>query len=265
MELRIRPYVTNSRLPEFLRIPSGAIETLVNKGLCDNASRRLAFILKQKGYDSVQWNMVTSAAAHSALLVFLHDGRKVFVDPFYGYLAIDRQSQKLMSLPEAKKHVSSGRSLNSVLTPIDREHSFYSRLHTMFMAAEGDNLVIRAELPSTTAPLYLGAINGQDSDVKNAASQAEMTPFWHYMGHRYNREWVRVLSAKQRVRLEITLVSDVQAGVDTATPRPQVNGKKMTWHLNPGDEIKFTDATATISWRRLNSYTGVDQIAIYPE
>lgn len=45
--LRLRPYVSNQRLPEFLRFPDGVIETLVEEGMCDNAARMLHFVLKQ--------------------------------------------------------------------------------------------------------------------------------------------------------------------------------------------------------------------------
>ena len=93
--LRLRPYVTNALPPSILRYPNGAIETLIETGLCDNASHMLAFILKQKGYETVQWNMITASAAHSALLVSMHDGRKVLVDPFYGFVVVDKKENEL--------------------------------------------------------------------------------------------------------------------------------------------------------------------------
>lgn len=56
---KVRPYITNKRLPAFIRFPDGAMETNIQAGLCDNASRMLAFILEKEGHPSVQWNMVT--------------------------------------------------------------------------------------------------------------------------------------------------------------------------------------------------------------
>ena len=58
--LKLRPYITNHRLPEIIRLQTGVIETHVQKGLCDNASRMLAFLLEKEGMHSTQWNMVTN-------------------------------------------------------------------------------------------------------------------------------------------------------------------------------------------------------------
>lgn len=265
--LRLRPYVTNGRLPEFLRFPDGAIEMLVGAGLCDNAARMLAFILKQRGYESVQWNMVTPFDAHSALLVSMPDGRKVFADPFYGYVAYDQVAKKLLSPHDAQNRVKEGAVLEDVFISLasNAHPEFYKNFGVAFMAAQGSDLMITAALYMTEGkPVLLGENDGSDEDVKHQAGQNGMTPFWHYVGHKYNREWVRVLQAQENVRLEMLLMADAEEGIITSDPRPKIEGRKLIWNLKAGDRITFRDGLAAISFRRLNSYIGVDQIALYP-
>lgn len=267
LALKIRPYVTNKRLPEILRFPDGAIETLVQKGLCDNASRMLAFLLKQKGYTGIQWNIVTGNNAHSVFLVSLPDGRKVMADPFFGYVAYNKDNGKLASPEFAQEQMRQGAPMQDVFSALSKQAKpeFYKDFSNAFMAAQGENLTITATLPTIEdTPLMLGKIDGDSEDVKGAAKIHGMTPFWNYAGHKYNREWVRVLSAPQDVRLEMTLVAPVENGILTATPPPKVDGKKMIWTLKAGDKITFRDGLAKISLKRLNSYIGVDQIALYP-
>lgn len=264
--LRIRGYLTNKRLPEFLRLRNGVIETHVQKGLCDNAARMLAFLLEEEGFESVQWNMVTDTMGHSALSVSMKDGREVFVDPFYGYVALDERGN-LDSLGNAQKRLRSSTRLGKVLRSLGDKSTpkFYNGLRRMSMAAEGQDLVIEAALPKVTgSPLFIGAIDQSSKDMKDAGKSYKMTPYWNYMGHRYNREWVRILRAEQAVRLVITLTEPVEKGVLTMDKKPQIEGKDLIWTLGVGEQITFRDGLAKISFKRLNSYIPVDQITISP-
>lgn len=265
--LRIRPYISNHRLPKPIKYPEGVIETNIETGMCDNAARMLHFILKEKGYDSVQWNMVTDNYAHSALLVFMPDNRQVLLDPFYGYVGYDKEKQKLLSPEEIRTALLDGKELDDILLPLSNKtrSEFYKDYKSVRMAQLGEDLNITATLPrAENQPLFLGEVDGSGDDVRGAASRYNMTPFWHYAGHKYDRSWVRTLKAQQDIRLEMILASKVEDGVITAEPWPEINGNKMIWDLKSGDQIKFYDGRAKISWRRLNSYIEVDQIAIYP-
>ncbi len=266
MALRFRPYLSNERLPDFIRFPMGAIEMNIAVGMCDNAARMLHFLLAQKGYKSVQWNMITDKNAHSVLLVYMPDGSRVFVDPLYGFVGFDRLSEELLSPEAIKAAIINGSDLDEVLLPLNENSnkSFYNNFQSVRMAAQGDNLNITADLPLVPDDqVFLGEIDGDNKDVYSAASRNKMTPFWHYMGHKYNRSFVRVLRASQDVRLEMTLLSDINNGIITSDPRPDINGRKLIWNLKSGDDIKFYDGRAKISWKRFNSFVGVDQIAIY--
>lgn len=265
--LRIRPYLTNRRLPAFIRLPDGVIEIIIKQGLCDNAARALAFILKQEGFESVQWNMVTDKAGHSALLVTMPDGRKVLADPFYGYVTTGADG-KLTHLENAIQAIHSGQPFEKSFLNLGKnsDPKFYKYKGNMFMAAEGNDLVLDTTLPRiNNEPLFIGEIDGKELDVKSESMKNNMTPYWQYMGHKYNREWVRVLTATQPVRLVITLVAPAEKGILIATPAPRVDGNTLSWNLQENDTITFHDGKAKISWKRLNSFIGIDQIAIYPQ
>ncbi|NQZ14798.1 MAG: hypothetical protein HRT94_08260 [Alphaproteobacteria bacterium] len=46
----------------------------------------------------------------------------------------------------------------------------------------------------------------------------------------------------------------------TSEPAPKVDGNKMIWNLDAGEEIKFYDRRAKLSLKRRNSYIDVDQV-----
>lgn len=264
--LRLRPYVTNARLPEAIRFPDGAIETLVREGMCDNAVRMLKFVLAQKGYKATQWNMVADRGAHSALLADLPDGRKGFADPFYGFAAV--KDGKLISAQEAQDLARAGEKPKDVLWALGPESrpKFYTALAELRMAAEGAPLLISAILPRSQGgePVVIGNLDGSDLDVKDEAALLGMTPYWHYMGHKYNREWVREMTAPEDTRLEMTLLAPATDDVMIADPAPRVEGKTLRWDLKAGEKIRFRDGAARISFRRMNSYIGVDRILVEP-
>lgn len=264
---RFRAYLTNSRLPDFIRLPEGVIETHLEMGFCDNASRMLAFLLDQEGISSVQWNMVGNTTAHSARLVTLSSGETIFVDPFYGYVAIDMDKTPIHIL-KAQELVRLGAAIDEVFIPLDKNSDprFYNDLDIMRMAAQGDDLILETTLPHINdEPIFFGTVNGDERDIRSTSAKYGIMPFWDYVGHKYDRKWVRVLKAEQSVRIVITLTSPVETSVLTTTPEPLVMGNTLTWELSPGESIIFRDGLAQISFKRLNSYINVDQIAVYPQ
>jgi hypothetical protein len=242
---RVRPYLTNRRLPGWLRLPDGVMETFIGRGFCDNAARALSLALAQEGYKSVQWNMVSPHGAHSALLVTKKDNRKILADPFYGYIAEDPKNRQ------------SFKPLNE-----KSDARFYKDFENISMAAQGEELTLEAAIPP--APVTLGALDGRDNDVKSGGMKIGLNPFWNYMGHKYNREWVRVLRARQPVKVVMTLLAPAEDGILVADPAPAVSGNILTWELQAGDAITLTDGLAKPSLTRLNSYIGIDQIEFLP-
>lgn len=263
--LRLRPYLTSPLLPEMVRFPSGVIETVVQKGLCDNAARNLAYVLDEIGYQTIQWDMVQVQAAHSALLVTLPDNDTALLDPFYGTASFSSTKEKLYSPDFAQAQLRNGASTIDYFISLSEtsDLSFYEDFENTWMAAQGDKLVIPTDIPKIGSDaLVLGRPDGDSRDVLSAAMQNKMTPYWTYAGHKYNRSWVRVLRAKQPIEVDFTLVQDVESSVVTSEPLPEIEGRHMRWKLKPGEEIRFFDGRAERSFKRMNSYLDVDQIVV---
>lgn len=142
----LRAYITNERLPDFIRFPKGVIETNIQKGYCDNVARMLAFILEQEGFKSTQWNMVTDRGGHSALVVTLSDDREIFIDPYFGGVTIDRNGRPT-DLITAQNRFIAGAKLDDLFLRLGKESDehFYEDFRTMHMAAEGEALTIQAK------------------------------------------------------------------------------------------------------------------------
>ena len=262
-----RPYLTNHRLPDWLRLPDGVMEIYLGRGYCDNATRLLSFILKQQGLNAVQWNMVSPRAAHSALLVTMPDHRKVLTDAFYGYIAVDKDGN-LTDPQNAQARLKSGENFEDIFVSLGAgsDPRFYQKFDDASMAAQGDDLILTATLPPLNGKtLTLGEIDGDDLDVKRANIARGLNQFWYYIGHKYNREWVRVLKTEKPVQVLMTLVDPADNDILNATPAPSVSGKTLSWNLAAGDTITFRDRDAKLSWKRRNSYIGVDQIIFMSE
>ncbi|KZC98532.1 MULTISPECIES: hypothetical protein [unclassified Thalassospira] len=265
--LRLRPYLTHPLLPKFVQFPNGVIETVLQKGLCDNAARNLAFILAELGYQSFQWDMVQTGAAHSALLVNLSDKSTALLDPFYGTASYSIQENKLISPELAQKKLREGGKTVDYFIPFSDTSQlwFYEKFEDSWMAKQGDELMIPVVIPSIgKGRLILGELNGSSDDVVATSIQNEMTPYWGYVGHKYNRSWVRTLRARQDVEVEFNLVQEVENSVVTSDPLPDIDGRRMRWRLKAGEEIQFFDGRARRSFTRMNSYLDVDQIVIRP-
>ena len=91
-----------------------------------------------------------------------------------------------------------------------------------------------------------------------------MGPYWHYAGSRYDRSWVRLLKAKQPVKIEMVLTQPIHEDIITSEPRPFIKDNKMIWELQEGEQVTFYDKKAKRSLLNMKSYIDVDQINIYP-
>lgn len=264
-QLKFRPYITNKRLPEFIRLKTGVIETLIPRGMCDNASRTLAFILEQRDFSSTQWNMVSLLNGGHSALVTTKNNNTVFADPFLGVVAQNKQSQ-LISPIEAQTRISQNNSIEKTIIKLDENSktSYYEAMPEMFMAAEGESLEIKSKIPKPIEKITLGTIDGSNEDVKADKLIISTMPYGHYVGHKYNREWIRTYQAQSPIKIEIILTEQPEQGVLTSEPPATISGKKLTWTLNTNEKLTFHDGQAKINWQRLNSFIPVDQIIITP-
>ncbi|WP_343564473.1 hypothetical protein [Kiloniella sp. b19] len=260
-------FVTNHRLPDWIRLPNGVMEMLFNRGECNNAASQLTFVLKQLGYKSRQWDMVAEGGGHSALILERDNGDQLFLDPFFGLVAVDTEAGQLISPAHAQQLIRKGQHPDEVFRLLSdgSDASFYQSFASVKMAAQGDNLILDYSLPALHGQtITIGQLDSSIADIMSGGSNNNISAYWHYVGHRYSREWVRKLKAQDDLILEISLIQDATDNILTASPAPSVEGKTLSWSLKKGEEITFTDGEAKLSLSRLNSYLDVDRIVISP-
>lgn len=263
---RLRPYLTNRKMPDMLRTPPGVLELISMEGWCDDAARALIYILRREGINAEQWNMQGPHSAHSAVRVYFADGTTALLDPFYGYTSIvdGKPHDPLVVRNELKE----GKNPSAFLKPFNKKSNdkFYADFGTYFMGEQDNPLTITAQIPALENTLTLGTLDGSSRDVYGQLMQHDMTITWEYAGHKYDRGWTREMVASEPAQVQIILTRKPNAGIlRTFTPAPAVDGTKLTWNLLKGEKIVSEDAKAAISWTRLKSYINVDQIVITPE
>lgn len=259
--LRLRPYLSNTRLPGWLRVPPGALEVIYSDGWCDDAARALAYVLERAGVEAFQLNIATPTQGHSVLLVTLPKREPVLVDPLYGVVAVGRGG--LISPDAARHRLRQGSPVNSVFKTVAKrgDTRFYREFSDSVFGAQGQGLEIVSHVPSFSGPRKtFGGIDGSGLDVSGAAKRAGMTPYWHYLGHRYDRSWVRSLVASEPLRVTFVLADKPNKSFITSDLAPKITGKKLVWDLARGQKLVFRDGRARPSLLRFTSYQPIDQI-----
>ena len=258
---RLRPYLTNERLPRVFRIPQGAIETIYPYGWCDNAARMAQFIFMQHGVKSKQWNMITPTAAHAALQVNYNE-KDVFLDPFYGVVAQDLENN-LLSAELAKSKKQKGIDPFVQISGTANK-KFYKTFEKVMMSAQGEPLELVSQIKLDNDELKIGSVDGSSHDVYKDGVKNKISPHWTYIGHRYDRSWIRKLAPDAPSKVTFVLTKQPNKKAVTSNKEPIMSGNKLTWHLDEGEQLIFNDGEAGFLWGDLKSYIEVDQIIITP-
>ena len=258
---RLRPFLSNERLPGFIKLPDGVIETIYPFGWCDNAARMTQFIFAQDGVETEQWNMVTPTGAHAALQAS-YNGTNVFIDPFYGVLPKNKKGDYI-NAEQAKKEAQKGRDVFNAIADTSTK-KFYTNFDRVMMAAQGNLLEIDAQLIIKGEEVVLGKVDGTSKDVHKAGVRNKISPHWTYLGHRYDRSWSRAFSVSEPSRVTFTLTKEPSKKIITSNKKPEISGKKLTWVLGEGEKLIFKDGNAGFLWGDLKSYIEVDQITVTP-
>ncbi len=245
----LRPFISNKRLPKFIRVPDGVTDMIDPVSLCDPMARILKFVLSRLGKDSQLLSLVHPyEGGHTAVLVQNKDG-KIIADPYIGIV---------VNMPFDQAVSAEALVENAAV-------SFYEDVPALTMAAYGAPMRIEVGIPALGGePLIMGEIDQSFQDVKLAANTLGMKSYWYYMGHKYDRNWTRVLKANDDLRIEMDLLLVPETGVIVSDKPPNIAGKTLSWTLRAGEVLTFVDGDAKINWKRLNSYIGVDQIRFIP-
>jgi hypothetical protein len=239
-------FLTDSRLPELVRLPTGAVEAFTLSGECDSASRALSFLLDRLGYDSDQINLATLNSAHSALLVQVGD-RNAYVDPYYGIAAYaDGRLQSVRYLiAEAEKLAP----IEDATLPLrdNPDIDYYRTWQSMpvFKAIQGWDIGIVINLPRSNGKmLQFGHADEDTRDLAQSLNSNRLTPYLTYVGNQYDRAWTRTLVASENVRVSFLLTEDVDPELIQSSLPPKIEGRRISWELKAGQKlVLYNDKT----------------------
>lgn len=263
--LRLRPFLTHASLPDLLRVERGAIETLYLDGYCDSAARVLAFLLRGNGIDARQINLIGfSGQAHSLVRARRGDGSAFLLDPHTGLVPV--AEGRLLSAAEIRERLEAGAAAEEVWQPVTEKaayNSIYDDFSSIRLSEQSAPFEWRVSLDlGDRDRLRLGALDGSDQGTGEAAAAAGLGIYWHYLGHRYDRGWTRVLVPQQRVRITFTLTDTPRKGIITTDTAPRIEGRDIVYEVEAGQPLRFHDGRASIGLRSLNSYIPVDSILV---
>lgn len=262
--MRMRPYLTNRLLPAWYRVQDGAIDILHIEGECDSAARTLAFLLSAQGLEADQFNTVTPTNAHSVVVVAGPANPSRLLDPMFGVIPFS--NEQMLSPDDAREQARRGVPLDELWRPVAEtaRREFYEDFAAAVFAKRGDELIIEAKVRLDGQSKTLGKLDQSWIDVAGAGAKAQPTPYWHYMGSRYDRGWVRRLSFAQDTRVIIDLVEPVNRKFITSNLLPEVAEKQLIYQVKAGQELVFVDDHAGRDWLKLRSYQDVDSIRFEP-
>lgn len=270
--IRLRRFLRASFLPPFLKVPDGIIETIVNKGWCDDAARQTIFLLSRYNIAAQPFYIFLpttgdEVSGHVAVIVTSTGEKSRFiVDSFLGYATI--RDGRPIDPVDVRSALRKGQSWTYFFTPLGTkaEDGPYPHFARAFMAAAGEDLDLTATLPALNGKvLVLGGEDQSGMDVLREAPKHGLMPIWHYAGHKYDRGFTRYLQAREPVKIEFLLLSPPDSKIlRTMSPAPYVEGARLVWFLGPDEKIVFKDRLAGLSFSRLNSYIDVDKITVTP-
>ncbi|MEH2508709.1 hypothetical protein V1291_000063 [Nitrobacteraceae bacterium AZCC 1564] len=236
----------------------------ITDGWCDEAAKDLKSVLSYFDIESEQMNMsLQYGGAHSALSVNL-DGKSVYVDPYFGFAAIGSDGH-LVGIDELLANLSDGKGVPASMRRIlfFADDRYYQGWHSnkLYYSAEGSNMSLAFDIPKLKGrpKLNIGIANKSASDVNFEGALLGYTPYWHYLGSRYDATWTRSATATEDVIFEATTIEDVKPdNIDTDPAPSYIEGKRVGWRLAAGQ-------TLTFNWGRVTGSQDVDYWTIKPD
>jgi hypothetical protein len=255
---RIGRRLAHRFVPWPFRLDQNALDMAFLRGDCDSAARALIYLLSRHSIEAQQLNFVSPSAAHSATIAHIGD-RTLLLDSFFG--VVPRFFGKILSPLEAKHHAREG-SIEWTSLSKSADKSFYQNFDHVRFARQGEPLVIESTVRLVaTDDLTLGEADGNSADVGSSSSKFGLTPYWTYLGSRYDRAWVRVLNFPEDTIVRIKPVGPPEESLITTDVRPTIGSDGvLTYTMKAGQTLRFIDGRAGFDWFRLRSYQDVDYI-----
>jgi hypothetical protein len=231
----------------------------ITGGFCDQAAKSLKSLLAHFDIESEQLNMsLQYGGAHSVLAVKI-DGKSVYVDAYYGYAAIGSDGH-LVGIDDLWANLSGGKGVPASMRRITliADDTFYQKWHSndITYALQNSHIALDFEIPKLKgrSKFNIGIPNGSSRDVMFEGEVFGYTPYWGYLGIRYDPTWTRSATATEDVIFEATTIENVKPeNIDSDPPPSYIEGKRIGWRLAAGQKLIFhpgrvTDAQDVDYW-----------------
>ncbi len=254
---RLRPYLSNRLLPDAIRVEAGAIDMLEIEGLCDAAARTLAYLLKHRGFDAAQLNIIAPNGGHSVVEVRTA-ARTYMLDPQLGLVPMS--DGRVLSPGEARD-MAADYGIWKPLADTAIRRGFYRHFGKAVFARQGAGITFTAEVRLAPGEiLKLGRLDGSARDVEDDGSANMLSPYWGYIGSRYDRSWRRGLRFSQDTTVEFTLTDDLDPRYLNLDRAPDIDGRTLTVRMRAGETLYLIDDRARRNFLTLRSYQKVDRV-----
>lgn len=264
---RLYPYrfiLTNTVLPDFMRLENGTIENLSIGGQCDSIARALAFGLRVSGFEAAQFNMVnTSSTGHSIVQITLNENRKVVIYPMYGVYPYS--NGHLISAKKAWELSTSVEASRRIWKPLSEnfELGFYEDFGSVVFQNQDGIIPIDSVIDlHDRERIIIGDADGKSSDLESKIGLSVLNSYWTYLGHRYDRMFVRSMEFNRPAKVTFLAVEAIDKKFLTAENHFVVNGNSLAFELKKNEKLIFVDGEAKRDWLKLKSFQLLDQIII---
>ena len=104
----------------------------------------------------------------------------------------------------------------------------------------------------------IGEVNGQL--IAHSETMDAGLFYWHYLGSRYDRSWVRIMEFEQDTKIKIYTTEAPNPRFMTTDADRRIEGNKIIYNVPQGGSLVFVDGAAGRDFRRLRSYQDIDAI-----
>ncbi len=165
--------------------------------------------------------------AHSVLAVKL-DGRESTLTPYYGYVAIDDDGG-LVGIRKALRPIYRAAKIfpnHSDASPSSLTSTFTRNGTAIGSTIQGRTLRCRFVMKIALGEKKLRRIRDPRWIYSRRLRRGEAygyTPYWTYLGNRYDATWTRVAKASENITPEATTVCGVNAAIIKSSPPAYIN------------------------------------------
>lgn len=214
-------------------------------------------VLDAQSIKAQSWTVIAPKAKKVAVVVMSEGETFKYLDPQNGVVAMV-QGQAMIGPYAARFLMSGGHDRDKVFEKLDDTSnlSFYDDFAHVMMAPPGHPVYVNVAAPVFDEPFVLGELNDDPSDVAEAASEEQLTPYINYIGRKHGEMVTRQIFFTDPAQVTMVLTKPYDAAVMTANFEPTVDGNSITFEIPQDEPLILNDLS--------DDYIDVDQLIIKP-